>query len=353
MKTLVLILSLLIGTAGLAQTPQGRNGGARPAPVPTGGTADETLAIQVMLDRAGFSPGEIDGRAGANLKRAVAAFQRANGLGESGQIDEQTTQRLMEAAGNQPTLVEYVVREADVAGPFTPTIPADLVAQSKLERLQYQNALEAVAERFHASPQLLQRLNGGAAIAQAGERIMVPNVEAFELPQPPAPPARGRGRSGVDQKAPAESASRGRSGGTAAPAFTITVTKTTSALTVEDSTGRVVFHAPVTTGSAHDPLPIGNWKVTTVQAMPKFHYNPDLFWDADPSHSKATIPSGPNNPVGVAWIDLSKEHYGIHGTPQPSRIGHVQSHGCVRLTNWDVARLMTWARPGTPVVFRE
>jgi lipoprotein-anchoring transpeptidase ErfK/SrfK len=124
-------------------------------------------------------------------------------------------------------------------------------------------------------------------------------------------------------------------------------------LTVQDAAGRVVFHAPVSTGSEHDPLPIGNWKVTAVQIMPKFNYNPDLFWDADPSHSKATIQPGPNNPVGVAWIDLSKEHYGIHGTPSPSRIGHVQSHGCVRLTNWDVARLMAWAHAATPVIFRE
>lgn len=348
MKTLVIIVALLAGTAGLAQTPARRSEAARP--VPTSGTSDETLTVQVMLDRAGFSPGEIDGRAGANLRRAIAAFQRTKGLGESGQVDEETRRQLTEATGNQPTLIEYVVREADVAGPFTPNIPADLVAQSKLERLNYQSALEAVAERFHASPQLLQRLNARAAIAQAGERIMVPNVEPFELPQPPSPAARGRG---AEQKATAEAASRGRRGATAVPAFTITVTKSTSSLTVADPSGRVVFHAPVTTGSEHDPLPIGNWKVTTVQVMPKFHYNPDLFWDADPSHSKATIPSGPNNPVGVAWIDLSKEHYGIHGTPQPSRVGHVQSHGCVRLTNWDAARVMTWAQPGTPVVFRE
>ena len=114
----------------------------------------------------------------------------------------------------------------------------------------------------------------------------------------------------------------------------------------------MVFFAPVTTGSQHDPLPIGKWKVTGVQQMPAFHYNPDLFWDASPAQSKAKIPPGPNNPVGVAWIDLSKPHYGIHGTPEPSQIGHVQSHGCVRMTNWDVRRVVGWAKPGTLVVFQ-
>jgi lipoprotein-anchoring transpeptidase ErfK/SrfK len=121
---------------------------------------------------------------------------------------------------------------------------------------------------------------------------------------------------------------------------------------VEDQGGRVMFHAPVTTGSRHDPLPIGKWKVTGVEQLPAFHYNPKLFWDANPAHSKARIPPGPNNPVGVAWIDLSKEHYGIHGTPEPSTIGHMQSHGCVRMTNWDVRRLLEWAKPGTLVILR-
>jgi lipoprotein-anchoring transpeptidase ErfK/SrfK len=130
------------------------------------------------------------------------------------------------------------------------------------------------------------------------------------------------------------------------------VTKATSALTVEDENGMVIFHAPVTSGSEHDPLPIGSWKVTGVQRNPKFHYNPDLFWDANPAHSKATIPPGPNNPVGVLWIDVTKEHYGIHGTPEPSQIGHVESHGCVRLTNWDAQKVASWVRPGTPVIFR-
>jgi lipoprotein-anchoring transpeptidase ErfK/SrfK len=217
------------------------------------------------------------------------------------------------------------VTEADVAGPFQPDIPADLVAQSKLPSLDYRSPLEALAEKFHASPVLLQALNPGQSFTQAGEQISVPNV----------------------MRRDAGAAPGGRSNGTR-----IVVTRRTSALTVEDANGRVLFFAPVTTGSQHDPLPIGRWKVTGVEQMPVFHYNPDLFWDADPSHSKAKIPAGPNNPVGVAWIDLSIPHYGIHGTPEPSKIGHVQSHGCVRMTNWDVRRVLEWARPGTLVVFR-
>ena len=132
----------------------------------------------------------------------------------------------------------------------------------------------------------------------------------------------------------------------------IYVTQATSSATVEDSNGKVLFHAPVTSGSEHDPLPIGTWKVTVVEQMPVFNYNPELFWDADPKHAKARIPPGPNSPVGTVWIDLSKEHYGIHGTPEPSKIGHTASHGCVRLTNWDAQRLARWVRPGMTVIFR-
>jgi lipoprotein-anchoring transpeptidase ErfK/SrfK len=120
---------------------------------------------------------------------------------------------------------------------------------------------------------------------------------------------------------------------------------------VKDASGRVLLFAPVTTGSDRDPLPIGEWKVNGVQFNPVFNYNPDLFWDADPAHAKARIPSGPNNPVGLVWIDLSKEHYGIHGTPEPATIGRSQSHGCVRLTNWDALKLAGLVKPGTKVVF--
>jgi lipoprotein-anchoring transpeptidase ErfK/SrfK len=100
-------------------------------------------------------------------------------------------------------------------------------------------------------------------------------------------------------------------------------------------------------GSAHDPLPLGNWKIQGVARNRSFHYNPQLFWDASPKHEKAKIPPGPNNPVGVVWIDLSKPHYGIHGTPEPSKIGKTQSHGCIRVTNWDAEALAQAVSPGS------
>ena len=315
-------MCIALGTVALAQTPatsgNGKKGGQPQKPAES-----DVLAAQVMLDRAGFSPGEIDGRAGANLQRALTAFQRSRNLPISGRIDEPSAKRLMEEMGEQPLVITYTLTEADVSGPFQPEIPDDLVEQSKLPALNYRSPLEALAEKFHASPALLESLNEGQTFESAGDQVIVPNVADVVI-----------------------------STNVAASRATIIVTKATSALTVEDQDGRVVFHAPVTTGSKHDPLPIGKWKVTGVEQLPAFHYNPRLFWDADPSHSKARIPAGPNNPVGVAWIDLSKEHYGIHGTPEPATVGHMQSHGCVRMTNWDVRRVLEWAKPGTLVIFR-
>ena len=328
---------LLIGCALLAMTT---SAGAQ-APVVT-----DVTAGQVMLDRLGFSSGEIDGRMGTNVKNAISAFQNAQGLPMSGQLDAATWQKLSEQSGGVPPLVSYVMTDADLAGPLTPDIPKDLMEQSKLMALNYRTPLEAVAEKFHVSPTLLHTLNPRSTFDRAGEQLTVPNVMVAEAPPAPEPaPARGRGRG-------RGAAPVGTSGRAAAPGVTIYVTKATSALTVEDASGKVIFHAPVTSGSEHDPLPIGMWKVKGVQRNPTFMYNPELFWDANPAHSKAKIPPGPNNPVGVAWIDITKEHYGIHGTPEPANIGHAESHGCVRLTNWDVQRVAAWTRPGTTVIFR-
>jgi lipoprotein-anchoring transpeptidase ErfK/SrfK len=302
------------------------HGTAAPPGVPV---INEVLATQVALDRSGFSPGEIDGRAGRNLQRALAAFQSSHQLPATGKIDDPTWKQLTATAGDLPPLVDYTITDADVAGPFTPDIPRELPDQAALDALNYRTPLEALGERFHSSPALLQQLNPGAMFQRAGEHLMVPNVVSSSGPGS-SPPA-------------------------ASPASNIkvVVTKSTSALTIEDGSGRVLFHAPVTSGSTHDPLPIGTWKVNGVQRNPKFHYNPELFWDATPGDRKATLQPGPNNPVGIVWIDLSKPHYGIHGTPEPSNIGHVESHGCVRLTNWDADRVAQWAKAGTQVVFRE
>ena len=298
----------------------------RPAAKPLDLTAVQT---QVMLDRAGFSPGEIDGNLGTNTKRALDAFTKSGGKADQLPAD---------------AIVSYTISEQDAAGPFTEKIPEDMVEKSKLPALGYSSVLEALGERFHASPALLKRMNPNAKFV-AGEEIQVPNVEASPAAAPaPAAPVGTAGRG--TPNAPSKPAAN-------APVTVVTVRKGSSDLTVTDASGKVLMYAPVTTGSEHDPLPIGEWKVTAVQKDPKFNYNPKLFWDADPGHSKATIPAGPNNPVGVVWVDISKPHYGLHGTPEPSTVGKTTSHGCVRLTNWDAAKLASLVRPGTKVVFTE
>jgi lipoprotein-anchoring transpeptidase ErfK/SrfK len=191
--------------------------------------------------------------------------------------------------------------------------------QAALPALDYQSPLEALAEKFHVKPALLIRLNQGKDLSSPGVEVQVPNVGD----NPPQKAAK------------------------------IVVSKSRHTLEALSAAGRVIAEYPVTSGSQHDPLPIGNWKVTVISPHPVFHYNPDLFWNAPEADEKAKIQPGPNNPVGVVWIGISKEHYGIHGTPEPSLVGHAESHGCVRLTNWDAAELAKIVSVGAPVIFKE
>jgi lipoprotein-anchoring transpeptidase ErfK/SrfK len=285
-----------------------------PAPSPT-----VAVDVQVLLDRVNFSPGVVDGNFGENTRKALAAFQEAHDLPVTGQVDPATWQNLLAAGGGQ-TWALYTISADDAKGPFY-QIPADMEEKARLPAMGYTSQLQLLAERFHTSEKLLHERNP-ATLYSAGETILVPNVRQ------------------VPEKAPAGSAGNVR----------IVVSKSKLTLTV-DNGDDLLFFAPVTAGSEHDPLPLGNWHVRGVLRRPVFHYNPKLFWDANPKNEKATIRAGPNNPVGLVWIDLSKEHYGIHGTPEPQKIGYTQSHGCVRLTNWDALTVANLVKPGTPVLF--
>ncbi|NYZ63517.1 L,D-transpeptidase family protein [Luteimonas deserti] len=310
-------VALLIVAFGLSAvhaqtplTPDAVNAAARDA----GDAA--LLRAQVLLDRLHFSPGEIDGRGGTNTTRAVAAFQRHRGLDASGELDAETWAAL--TADAPPALVDYTIAEADVAGPFRP-LPDDMMEQASLDALGYVSAREALGERFHAAPALLERLNPDVAL-EAGARIRVPNVrDATPLARPDH----------------------------------ILVSGSDAVVRLVDAEGTVYAQFPASSGSERDPLPVGEWTVENVATDPTYHYNPDLFWDADPAHAKATLPAGPNNPVGTVWIGLSKPHYGIHGTPEPSSIGKTQSHGCIRVTNWTARRLAGVVGTGMKVVLEE
>lgn len=285
-------------------------------PIALGAQGPGVVRAQILLARAHFSCGVIDGQFGTNLQKTVAAYQNDRHLSASGQVDPDTWTALN--ADQAPPLMSYTITADDEKGPFV-QIPTDLMKQAELPAMGYSSPLEELAERFHSSEQLLQALNAGVDFSQVGQQLDVPNV----VTMPP-------GQAAV-----------------------VTVSKSESSVRATDAAGKLLAFYVATIGSEHDPLPVGDWKIRWIKNNPVFHYDSKLFWDARKPDEKADIQPGPNNPVGVVWIDLSKDHYGIHGTPDPALVGHATSHGCIRLTNWDALELSTMVKPGTPAILKE
>ena len=216
-------------------------------------------------------------------------------------------------------LVEYVITEEDLAGPFVDGIPADYSEQAAMEGLSYTGPVEMFSERFHIDADLLAALNPEADFSAVGQPIIVTAVE-------------GQAIAGIIAR--------------------IDVDKTLKQLRAYDADGRLIVAYPATIGSSDNPSPSGGHTVREIVPDPWYNYDPDNFVQGD-NMQELTLPPGPNNPVGNIWIALSEPGYGIHGTPEPSRIDKTGSHGCIRLTNWDAAELAGLVQPGVPVTFME
>jgi lipoprotein-anchoring transpeptidase ErfK/SrfK len=306
--------------------------GAHPAPIRSlapddinsaafnGGKNSEAVNIraQVLLDRARFSPGVIDGHRGENFANALRAYQEQNGLKASGEIDTPTWEKLTQ--DNDPAAIEYTITDDDVKGPFAEGIPDKMEKQAGLKRLDYTSAAEMLAERFHMDEGLLERLNRGKALDQAGTTITVANVNVKPV--------------ALDTKL-----------------AKIEVDKKRKLVRALSADGTPIAVYPASIGSTEKPAPSGTLKVSRIARNPNYTYNPDYKFRGVKAKEEFKIAPGPNNPVGLVWIALNQKGYGIHGTPDPEKVGKSYSHGCVRLTNWDALALAAMVKKGTPVAF--
>ena len=320
------------------------------APGTPGSPIDGTFFhAQVLMSAHGFSPGVIDGKEGESFKLALRSFQRARGLEASGELDSATRRALLQA--NRPSTVMVRLGPDDVRSQYVYPFPSDPEKQAELRFLGYRNMLEKVAERYHTTPDTIVALNGPDKLIGLGQVLRLPNVVPTS-----------RDYEGVQGN-----------GATALNALNVDAQQPQGDYVVVDKSegvlkvyrgsppgesagddtqgGQLVAAFPVTMGSKQYPLPIGKWKATTYAFLPPFKYQPELL-NNPKTDKELTLPPGPNGPVGVAWLDLTKEHYGIHGTNEPQTIGRAESSGCIRMTNWDVLRLSRMLKPGFTAIFQ-
>jgi lipoprotein-anchoring transpeptidase ErfK/SrfK len=340
-KFLIGTMVLAVASAAVAQQPRQQPKAAeatrqqQPQPAKIDGTV---FHAQVLLDRAGFSPGVIDGEKGISFTAAVKGFQEARGLDVTGELDQPTRTALLQ--DRAPSTRRLRIAKDDAQGPFVGRIPKEPAEQAKMERLGYRNLLEKIAEKFHTSPATIIALNDPKQILRAGTVLVLPNV----LPA-------SRSYRGLKEEH-AQLLSDLNVSANQPKATRVVVDKSDKVVHVYGEGDRLIAQFPATMGSARDPLPLGKWKVNSVAFNPPFKYQPQLFWDVKDTEEEQTLPPGPNGPVGVVWIDLDREHIGIHGTNSPETIKRAESHGCVRLTNWDAARLSQMIEDGMQVVFQ-
>ncbi|MFN3670234.1 MAG: L,D-transpeptidase family protein [Brevundimonas sp.] len=274
------------------------------------------VRAQILLDRTRFSPGIVDGLGGENTRQAIAAFEEANDLTADGELDAEVFRRLASGDGGR-VLTDYTITEADAAGPFIGPVPEDIAAMGELDTVGYADAREALAEKFHMSEALLDALNPGADFGRAGQTIVVASTGPTEL---------------------------------AGEVSRIVINKEESAVRAFDADGKLLAFYPATIGSGETPSPTGSHTVRAIAPRPNYTYDPSRVSYGDGGET-VVVPPGPNNPVGSVWIDLSRDTYGIHGTPDPAEIGKTASSGCVRLTNWDVEQLASAVKAGVEVRF--
>lgn len=282
------------------------------------GVGPAVLRAQIMLDRLHASPGVIDGRDGSNFVHALVSFEKSRNLPPLTVLNPKAWVALLAGSGG-PVIVEHVLSDNDVAGPFFPDLPKDYGELAKLTTIGYRNVSQKLGAQFHMGEDLLASLNPGVDLSKPGTRILVAAIEA--------PSVRG-----VVQ--------------------TVVVDKKTSQVLAFDRRGHILAAYPATIGSRELPSPSGSYRIRGVAFNPIYYYDPDKNFVQGDNKEKLKLPAGPNNPVGSVFIALTKPTYGLHGTPDPSKIDKTVSHGCVRMTNWDATELAHLVRPGMVVTFR-
>jgi lipoprotein-anchoring transpeptidase ErfK/SrfK len=308
--------------------------------------------LQVFLDRANFTPGRIDGRYGDFTRKALALYRESQG--EQPQPPPQSGKRAnvppdvsgLDLGSVQPVFVPYTVTEADLQS--VGQLPKPVADQAKLKFLPYRDVADAIAEKFHSDVHFLEQLNPGKLKGiKAGDQLKVPNVEPFELASvkqiQPGSETASQAANEVEDQPETQASTPGESGAPRHVSIKID-TKTNMVGVFENE--KLIAAYPVTIGSAHTASPIGDWKVRGVAKLPKFRYDKEMLEHGQRRGNFYMLAPGPRNPAGVMWIALNKKGIGIHGTDDPGSIGHAASHGCIRLANWDVARLATKIKAG-------